>query len=160
MSYITRPISSGELGKKIKSIATRSKTLDIDTQACLIQSLIQFEQHGNIDFASKIIKAMGKSQRANAAVTYLQSHAPLRAEYVGRTFKGFKKDKSDTAVPLNITQAEQVNFWDFTTEAPATVVTLESLEKRLANLLKVANENLSNDDLDKFTDMIKGISVA
>jgi len=150
MTYTTKAISGAALGKAIKSIAKRGATLDKDTQSCLLQSLIQIDQHDNYDYASKIIKAMGRSQRANAAVTYIQSHAPARSTYKGKTFAGFKKDKGEGAVVINITAAEQVPFWNFTTEKAATTITLASLEKRLVNLVKAASDNLSDAELEVF----------
>lgn len=159
MTYITEAISGSALGKAIKSIATRGKNLDTDTQSCLVQSLIQIEQHNNFDYASKTIKAMGRSQKGKAAVSYIMAHSPSRATYSGKTFAGFKLDKSDDAVAINITAAEQVNFWNYQPEKIDPVVTLASLEKRLDKLVEAAREHLSVEDMAKFVRDVQNVSL-
>ena len=150
MSYTTKAIKGKDLAKAIKSIASRGRNLDRDTQICLIQSLIQIAEHSNFDYASKTIVAMGRSQKGKAAVAYILAHSPSRAVYKSKTFTGFKKDKSDSAVTINVAGAEQVDFWNYIPEKVEVAVTLASLEKRLERLVEAAKEHLNGTDLLKF----------
>ena len=109
-----------------------------------MKPMINKIKHDNYDYAGQVIQAMGRSQRANAAITYIQSHSPAVAQYDGKKFTGFKKAKGKDAVKLNIVAAEQVNFWDFKTESVPVTITLESLEKRVETLFKTADKELTD----------------
>jgi len=153
MAHVTKMISNADLTKSIASTKRRAASLAKDIQANLIQSLLQMQptvngkKFDNYDFAGQQILAMSGATRRNAAITYIQSHSPAVAQFEGKKFTGFKKNKAKDAVKLDIVAAEQVNFWDFKVESEPTTIDLEAMTKRVENLFKVADKNLNDADM-------------
>jgi hypothetical protein len=122
MSYVTKSISLTEITKRIKSVgagwkahATREGTLRAETQAIGVQCLIQLDQDNpNYDAIGRHIKAVGaETVNGKALILWVEAFSPTYMNFEGKTFIGCKKDKSDTAVVLNIALAEDTNYWEF-----------------------------------------------
>lgn len=155
MSYVTKAISGSELGKAIKSIATRGKKMDADINAASIQSLLQINDHNNCDYAGKLVKALPASTRKGDMVAYLCEHAPLVPQYKGksRVFVGFKINKEDNAQKMNITGAEEKPFSEWVKEKPDPAsFTLDKAQAQLKSLLKRSADKLPPHDLNALLD--------
>jgi len=108
------------INAKIKSIATRGKSLDKDIHETGVAIMQHAEKHHDYSAANRLVDALPKSGRTKAFIKWFSDHTPYNWNEKEKTFK-LPKNKDKRRVFL-IDEAEKVPFWEYTVEVtPGTI---------------------------------------
>ena len=127
-------------------MSTTSRTFDMALRAflksqtelmglareCANLAISHFAEHGDTSYLQRLHDAFAKNfMRRTALVAWACEHAPI-------VFEGskFSKDKSETAVAMNLDGALSVDFWDFKPEAVAEYYVGSDVIEALTRALK------------------------
>ncbi len=121
---------------------------------CAELSIMQFEDHGDLQFVYDFLSAIEKSGknyvRKAAYISWLAAHAPIAFD---KDKKRLVKDKKANATAFNIEKAIAKPFWEFKPDTEVALFTkldllraLEGTVKRYenGNKFKAANEATEN----------------
>jgi hypothetical protein len=125
--------SAAAVGKRIKSIATRSAKLTKDIHETAIQCLGHAQVHGDVTLIDRLAKALAKANAPEVFRNWVREYAPItwngddQVKLIPSTNKMFK--------PFDIEGAAKNPYWE-KIETKKPELTLEKLVKLLQGLEK------------------------
>jgi hypothetical protein len=151
-----------KVGSLIKSIAGRSKTLDIDIHAAAIGALHTAAIHGDTSIAERITNALGKAARAKTLAAWFAHYSNVRLTFDKKlghfTGKLCVADERMDEVALMDKAALALTrpFWDVEEKVQAGAFDDASFAKAVQALIKRAaheNAKLSPEARDALADL-------
>lgn len=119
------------INAKIKSIATRGKSLDKDIHETGVAIMQHAEKHHDYSAANRLVAALPKSGRTKAFIKWFSDHTPYNWNDTDKVFK-LPKNKDKRRAFL-IEEANAVPFWEYTVEKEPGEI---DVDKMLASLFK------------------------
>lgn len=114
-----------KLNTLIKSIGTRSKTLDRDIHIAGLSALWHGFEHKSTGYAEELLKAMGKSSRKNALRAWLLDMGCFMVKDDGKTL-GIDKERHSAGWAMQ-TRATETPFWEHNKE-PEVLTQVDAME--------------------------------
>jgi len=113
-----------KLTEALKTIRSNGKKYYNKVQKTLIMVIEHASKHGDYENVTRLYKALGGGTRKEAFVVYVKAFTPLNFDKDNQKFKKAGKKSKRTWM---VTEAKQVNFWDFTVEAEVKALDIEKL---------------------------------
>lgn len=137
--------NQAELNGAIKSIAGRAQRLDTDIHRAACSVIVHSAKHNDPDVATRLLEAMGKSQRREALKAWLVNYGAFGTDEHGKLVY----DKSRSAAVQkedNVRAAIAEPFWDFA--GPEKPYKQWDFMANIQRLLKQAEAALQNPQQD------------
>ena len=145
------------INAKIKSIATRGKSLDKDIHETGVAIMRHAEKHHDYSAANRLVDALPKSGRTKAFIKWFSDHTPYNWNNEEKCFK-LPKNK-DKRRQFLIEEAEKVPFWEYTVEKEPGEIDVDkliaSLFKRVETAKEQGREVKGEETLAKIAEALK-----
>lgn len=161
-------LTAKQLQNKINSIGNRSQTLTTDIHKAGIACIEQAIEHGNMDYATKLVRALekAKGQRHESVKQWFIENGPFVWRKLKDNNMGFKLDKAEGAKEFDLEHAKEHPFYEKPEVVQVQTMTLEQLQNSIRNLVKKASKKLENQQVDgnvtdftSYLEVIKEIEV-
>jgi hypothetical protein len=158
-------MTAAELNKKINSIAKRGPEFIKDTEVASIACIEMAMKHENFDYATKLYRAMekGKGLRHESLKQWFMEHGPFKWGKLKNSTMGFKKDKSENAIPFDLEHAKEHPYYE-KGEVVEKPIDLEKIQKSIHQLVKKVDKKIESEayegsleEIQEYLSVIKGV---
>ncbi len=148
-------LKGAKLTAAIKSIKTRSETLDKDIHKAAVSSIAHFMEHGNCTAMTQLVEAVGKAARKEALTFWFREHANVRWQRVekGSDEFHFVKGNKELDEKALLEQAIDTPFWQFTKEKSQTEFDAMKYAGSVAR--RLIKEQLSDKEFNQFITQLR-----
>lgn len=133
------------INKEIAAYGKAAAKMDVRLHILAVSCIVHSAQHNDPDTMTRMIDALGKSQRKSALVAWTLAYGAFKQDETGKLV--YDKTRRDTVLSdENIKAAEAEPFWDF---MPDPVYRQFDLNALLQRALKQAEAALARSEQDE-----------
>lgn len=130
-------LSSADIEKRITSIRSRSRKMDMDIHTTAVQCLAHAEKHGDVTLCGRLIGAMGHASRRQDLIAWFAYFGPVAIN--AKTFKPTqRKATHEQYRKYDVAGAEETPFWVLIQDKPPAPLAFSDIVGRTWAALKAA----------------------